>query len=60
MFARSGYSASILSFIVPVGATQGVTYAVRTSGTATIVDLSVGGVRTSVGISAGGSLYRIS
>ncbi|MDX3003790.1 heparinase II/III family protein [Kribbella solani] len=60
MFARSGYAASILSFIVPARATQGVTYTVRTSGTTTIIDLSLGGVRTSVGISAGGALYRIS
>jgi hypothetical protein len=59
MFARSGYSASVLSFIAPVGASGSVTYAVRWSGTTYVVDLNVGGVRTSVGITSGGSLVRL-
>jgi hypothetical protein len=59
MFARSGTSASILSFIAPVKATGAVTYATRWSGTTYVVDLSVAGVRTSIGITAGGSLVRL-
>ncbi|MEV5960120.1 heparinase II/III family protein [Kribbella sp. NPDC051952] len=59
MFARSGTTASILSFIAPVKATGAVTYTTRWSGTTYVVDLSVAGVRTSVGITAGGSLVRL-
>lgn len=59
MFARAGKSASILSFIAPVRATGSVTYRTRWSGTTYVVDLSVAGVRTSIGITAGGSLVRI-
>ncbi|WP_433164168.1 heparinase II/III domain-containing protein [Kribbella sp. CA-247076] len=59
MFARSGYSASILSFIAPVRASGAVTYATRWVGTTYVVDLTVAGVRTSVGITAGGSLVRL-
>jgi hypothetical protein len=59
MFARSGYSASILSFITPVRATGTVIYSVRWSGTTYVVDLTVAGVRTSIGITAGGSLVRL-
>jgi hypothetical protein len=59
MFARSGTSASILSFIAPVRATGSVTYRTRWSGTTYVVDLSVAGVRTSIGITAGGSLVRL-
>ncbi|HZX05029.1 heparinase II/III domain-containing protein [Kribbella sp.] len=58
MLARSGTTASILSFVVPVKATGGVTYAIRQSGTTTIFDLSVAGRKTSVAISGGGSLFR--
>jgi hypothetical protein len=59
MFARSGYSASILSFVAPVRATGSVTYRTRWSGTTYVVDLTVAGVRTSIGITAGGSLVRL-
>jgi len=59
MFARSGTSASILSFIAPVRATGSVTYTTRWSGTTYVVDLIVAGVRTSIGITAGGSLVRL-
>ncbi|MGW1341888.1 heparinase II/III domain-containing protein [Kribbella sp. NPDC002412] len=59
MFARAGTSASILSFIAPVRATGSVTYRARWSGTTYVVDLNVAGVRTSIGITAGGSLVRI-
>ena len=59
IFARSGYSASILSFVAPVRATGGVTYRTRWSGTTYVVDLTVAGVRTSIGITAGGSLVRL-
>jgi hypothetical protein len=59
MFARSGTSASILSFIAPVKATGAVMYATRWSGTTFVVDLTVAGVRTSIGITAGGSLVRL-
>lgn len=60
MMARSGKSASILSFVVPVRPSGSVLYKVRKSGTTTIIDLNVGGVKTSVGITGGGSLYRVS
>ena len=59
MFARSGYSASILSFVVPLRATGSVTYTTRYSGTTFIVNLNVAGQRVSVAISAGGSVYRV-
>jgi hypothetical protein len=58
MFARSGTTASILSFIVPVRSSGSVTYTVRQVGTTFTVDLNVAGQRTSIAISAGGSLYR--
>jgi hypothetical protein len=60
MLARSGTTASILSFVVPVRSTGSVTYNVRQSGTTFIVNLDVGGRTTSIGISGGGSLYRVS
>jgi hypothetical protein len=59
MFARSGTTASILSFIAPVKATGSVTYTTRWSGTTYVVDLTVAGVKTSIGITAGGSLVRL-
>ena len=59
MFARSGTTASILSFIAPVRATGSVTYKTRWSGTTFVVDLVVAGVRTSVGITPGGSVVRL-
>ncbi|TCO30450.1 heparinase II/III-like protein [Kribbella steppae] len=59
MFARAGTTASILSFIAPVRATGAVTYSTRWSGTTYVVDMSVAGVRTSIGIAAGGSLVRL-
>ena len=58
MMARSGTSASILSFVVPVRSTGAVTYTTRWSGTTFIVTLNVGGKVTSIAISGGGSLYR--
>jgi hypothetical protein len=58
MMARSGKTASILSFVVPVRAAGSVTYSVRQSGTTFIVNLNVGGRPATVAISAGGSLYR--
>jgi hypothetical protein len=42
-----------------VKATGAVTYATRWSGTTYVVDLSVAGVRTSIGVTAGGSLVRL-
>ncbi|WP_242002136.1 heparinase II/III domain-containing protein [Kribbella steppae] len=59
MFARSGYSASILSFVVPVRTTGSVTYTTRMSGTTFVINLNVAGQRVSVGVSAGGSVFRI-
>jgi hypothetical protein len=59
MLARSGKTASILSFVVPVRSTGTVTYSVRQSGTTFIVNLDVGGQKTAIAISAGGSLYRV-
>ena len=58
MLARSGRTASILSFVVPVRASGSVTYRVRQSGTTFIVSLNVGGRAATVAISGGGSLYR--
>ncbi|TCC39674.1 heparinase II/III domain-containing protein [Kribbella sindirgiensis] len=58
MMARSGTTASILSFIVPVRSSGSVTYTVRQVGTTFIVNLNVGGQRAGIAISAGGSLYR--
>ncbi|WP_255511322.1 MULTISPECIES: heparinase II/III family protein [Kribbella] len=58
MFARSGYSDSILSFVAPVKATGSVTYKGRWSGTTYVIDLVVAGVKTSVGITSGGALFR--
>jgi hypothetical protein len=58
MMARSGKTASILSFVVPVRSTGSVTYTTRQSGTTFIVNLNVGGTRASIAISGGGSLYR--
>jgi hypothetical protein len=58
MMARSGKSASILSFVVPVRASGSVTYTVRQSGTTFIVGLNVGGQPATIAISGGGSLYR--
>ncbi|MGW1347366.1 heparinase II/III domain-containing protein [Kribbella sp. NPDC002412] len=59
MLARSGTSASILSFVVPVRASGGVTYTTRWSGTTFVINLNVGGRRASIGVSGGGSVYRI-
>ncbi len=58
MLARSGKTASILSFVVPVRSTGAVTYTTRWSGTTFIVNLNVGGRHASIAISGGGSLYR--
>jgi hypothetical protein len=60
MFARSGTTASILSFVAPVRSNTSVLYSTRWSGTTYVVDLTVAGVRTSIGITAGGSLVRLS
>lgn len=60
MLARSGKTASILSFVVPVRSTGSVTYSVRQSGTTFIVNLNVAGKATTIAISGGGSLYRVS
>jgi Heparinase II/III-like protein len=58
MFARSGTSASILSFIAPVGARGALMYHTHQSGTSTLVDLSVDGHLVRILISAGGGLVR--
>ena len=55
---RSGRTASILSFVVPVRSTGTVTYSVHQSGTTFIVNLNVAGRRTAIAVSPGGSLYR--
>lgn len=57
--ARTGYSASILSFVVPVGAAKGVTYTTRQVGTSSVIDLVVEGKKVSVSVSAGGSITRL-
>jgi hypothetical protein len=58
MMARSGKTASILSFVVPVRASGSVIYRTRWSGTTFIVSLNVGGKAASIAITGGGSLYR--
>jgi hypothetical protein len=58
LLARSGKTASILSFVVPVRAAGSVSYSTRMSGTTFIVNLNVGGKAASIAISGGGSLYR--
>jgi hypothetical protein len=58
MMARSGTTASILSFVVPVRATGAVTYSTRWSGTTFVVNLNVGGKTAAIAVSGGGSLYR--
>ena len=58
MMARSGRTASILSFVVPVRASGAVTYSTRWSGTTFLVSLNVGGRPATIGITGGGSLYR--
>jgi hypothetical protein len=60
MFARAGYSASILSVIAPMRTSGSVLYTTRWSGTTFVVDLNVGGAKTSIGISSGGGIFRIS
>lgn len=59
-FVRSGTSAFILSFVVPIRSAGSVKYTTRWSGSTFIVNLDVGGVKTSVGVTAGGSLVRLS
>ena len=59
MMARSATTASILSFVVPVRVTGAVTYKTYWSGTTFVVSLKVGGVAAAIGITGGGSLYRI-
>ena len=58
MFARSGTSASILSFMAPVSAKGTLMYHTHLSGTSTIVDLTVDGRLVRILISAGGGLVR--
>jgi hypothetical protein len=58
LLARSGKTASILSFVVPVRASGSVTYTTRWSGTTFIINLNVGGQHATVAITGGGSLYR--
>ncbi|MEU4294241.1 heparinase II/III family protein [Kribbella sp. NPDC026596] len=60
MFARSGTMASILSFVAPVRSNTSVLYSTRWSGTTYVVDLTVAGKKTSIGITGGGSLVRLS
>lgn len=57
--ARTGYSASILSFVVPVGTKGGVQYTTRQVGTSSVIDLTVEGKKVSVSVSAGGSITRL-
>ncbi|TCC47443.1 hypothetical protein E0H75_21905 [Kribbella capetownensis] len=58
MLARSGRTASILSFVVPVRATGSVLYTTRWSGTTFIISLNVAGVRATVAITGGNTLFR--
>jgi hypothetical protein len=60
MFARAGYNASILSVIAPMRTSGSVLYTTRWSGSTFIVDLNVGGAKTSIGVSSGGGIFRIS
>ncbi len=58
-FNRNGKSATILSVIVPVASSAGVSYTVRSTGSTFIVDLTVGTTKTSIGVQADGKLIRL-
>jgi len=60
MFARAGTSANIVSLVIPVRLNGQVGYTTRMSGTTFVIDLTVDGVKTSVGVTGGGSLTRMS
>ncbi|GAB3944226.1 hypothetical protein GCM10029976_068000 [Kribbella albertanoniae] len=60
MFARIGKSVSMLSLVIPIRLNGQVGYTTRMSGTTYVIDLTVDGVKTSVGITGGGSLIRMS
>ena len=60
MFARAGKSAAILSLVVPLRANAQVSYTTRMAGTTFVMDLKVDGVKTSIGVTGGGSLVRLS
>ncbi|MET7283612.1 heparinase II/III family protein [Kribbella sp. NPDC005582] len=57
--ARIGTSASILSFLIPLRANAKIGYTTRQSGTTYVVDLTVDGLKTSIGVTGGGSLVRL-
>lgn len=60
MFARAGRSAAILSLVLPMRANAQVSYTTRMSGTTFVMDLVVDHVKTSIGVTGGGSLVRLS
>ncbi|MGW7683210.1 heparinase II/III domain-containing protein [Kribbella sp. NPDC054772] len=59
-FNRNGTSASILSAVVPAGATEPVSFTTRTVGTMFFVDLTVGARKTTIRVLPDGRLTRIS
>jgi hypothetical protein len=59
LMARAGSSAFVLSVVVPIRASAGVSYRVSRAGTSTVVTMNIGGVRTAFAITAGGSLVRL-
>lgn len=58
-FNRSGRTASILSVIVPTRTNAAVSYTTSWQGSRLLVNLTVDGVTTVVGVSADGTLQRI-
>jgi hypothetical protein len=58
-FNRSGPTASILSAVVPAGATEKVAFSTRTDGSMVFVDLTVGARKTTVRVMPNGRLTRI-
>ncbi|TCM36974.1 heparinase II/III family protein [Kribbella sp. VKM Ac-2568] len=59
MFNRSGQSATILSVIAPVKTSQPARYTARRAGSTLIVDLNIDGHHTSIGVTPGGTLHRL-
>ena len=58
-FNRSGQNASILSVIAPSRANAAVSYTTSWQGSRMILNLTVDGVTTTVGVSEDGTLQRI-
>ncbi|GAA1555466.1 hypothetical protein GCM10009789_06150 [Kribbella sancticallisti] len=58
-FNREGRSATILSLIIPAASNATVTHKVRWQGSTQLIDLTIGTVRTTIGITPDGTLTRV-